>query len=216
MGRLMTVLGVLLIIAGFGGMFVGNVSSFDFGSLASLGADPTTEQLCKAGETLIDEKGASQYTQGQGYASAVQYFCENSDGVRRNVTGEFATGLVGQASGMMGQISQQFGKQFMWGGLITLGFIVMFLGIVITRVRSGGAVMRYGPQIYVNGQPVAPGGQVYVNGQPVTPQSGGWPQSTPSSGNLTEKLRQLENARNAGLITNDEYDRARQAILKEM
>jgi len=58
MGRLMTVLGFLLLIGGIGGMVVSNVSSFNFGSLGSLGASPTTEQLCKAGETLVEEKGS--------------------------------------------------------------------------------------------------------------------------------------------------------------
>jgi len=126
-------------------------------------------------------------------------------------------GLMGQASGFIGQIGQQLGKQFMWGGLITLGVILLILGTIITRVRSGGAVVRYGPQVYVNGQPVVPGGQVYVNGQPITPQVSNWQQSAPSSSaNLAEKLRQLESARNSGLITTDEYDKARQAILKEM
>lgn len=215
MGRLMTVLGFLLLIAGIGGMVVSSVSSFDFGNLASLGASPTSDQLCEAGERLVEQKGASEYTQGMGYGSAVQYFCENTAGVRRDVTGQFVNGLFGQASGFMSQIGKQLGGQFLWSGLLTVGIILIVLGMIITRIRSGGAVVRYGPQVYVNGQPVVPGSQIYLGAQPVMPQSGGQP--IPSSGgNLSEKLRQLENARNSGLITIEEYDRARQAILKEL
>jgi hypothetical protein len=147
----------------------------------------------------------------------VQYFCETTAGVRRDVTASFVNGLFGQASGFVGQIGQMVGKQFMWAGLLTLGIILMVIGAIITRIRSGGAVVRYGPQVYVNGQPVMPGGQVYVNGQPMTSQASDWQKAaSASSTSLADKLRQLENARNAGLITSDEYDRARQAIIKEM
>jgi hypothetical protein len=217
MGRLITFLGFLLLIGGIGGMVLSSVSGFNFGNLASLGASPTTDQLCESGERLVEEKGSSQYTQGQGYASPVQYFCETTAGVRRDVTASFVNGLFGQASGFVGQIGQMVGKQFMWAGLLTLGIILMVIGTIITRIRSGGAVVRYGPQVYVNGQPVMPGGQVYVNGQPMTSQTSDWQKAaSASSTSLADKLRQLENARNAGLITSDEYDRARQAIIKEM
>jgi hypothetical protein len=50
MGRLITFLGFLLLIGGIGGMVMSSVSGFNFGNLASLGASPTTDQLCESGD----------------------------------------------------------------------------------------------------------------------------------------------------------------------
>ena len=115
-GRLIALVGIAVMGFGIFGIIRANqsITGLNLGNTMNLATDAKAReaQLCKPGEKLEENKGASQYTPGQGYASSVTLYCVNNDGVKRDVTGEFATGMVGQVggifsgvmSGMMGSI----------------------------------------------------------------------------------------------------------------
>src|SRR5262245_58027719 len=66
---------------------------------------PQAEDLCKPGETLEEEEGQSEYTPGQGNAHSVRYYCLDSSGVRREVTGDFAQDLLSGVSNIFPSLS---------------------------------------------------------------------------------------------------------------
>ncbi len=201
MGRLLTTFGIILLIVGMGGTVVNIVAPSSLASLTkALASSPTKEQLCKAGEELVETSGASAYTPGQGYGHSVQYTCVNSAGARRDVTGNFVSGLVGQIPSFVSGI----GMRFLWSGLITMGIILLIIGLIVSRLRGGVSRASYA--------------QIYINGQPVTPsQTQGWSRAVSSSaGSLIETLRQLEEAHKAGLLSSDEYERLRQKALDNL
>jgi hypothetical protein len=220
-GRLFTTLGILMILGGVAGMVFGavNPSGFNIEAMAeNLGRSPTAAELCKPGETLEEAKGASTYTQGQGYGRSVQYTCIDADGNRRDVTGQFVTDLFGRIPDFMMGI----GVQVLWTCLIGAGVFFAIIGALVSRGRGGRRVYSLdggsGAQIYINGQPINAGQvQTWRSNDDGTAAPVSFGGSTPSAkGTLAERLQQLENARNAGLISSSEYDRLRQKMLDEM
>lgn len=197
MGRIMAVLGVVLLIVGIGGMLTNGFSPTN-----SLTDAPTAEQLCEEGETLVDETGASVYTPGQGYGRSVQYYCEDEDGNRRNVTGEFVEDLFGSAGGFIGDMM----GSFLWGGLASLGGTLLTLGLIFTFV---GRMNRQTQQMV---------GQYTSTFTPTTYVSPSTPTSppAPSGGTLADRLRQLDDARAQGLLKPEEYERLRKQALDEL
>lgn len=220
-GRLFTALGILMILGGVGGMVFGavNPSMFNIEAMAeNLGRSPTAAELCKPGETLEEAKGASTYTQGQGYGRPVQYTCIDAEGNRRDVTAKFATSIFDRFPSFVWGI----GAQVLWTCLIGVGVFFAVIGALLSRGRGGRRVYSLdggeGPQIYINGQPIN-AGQVQTwrsndDGTAGPVSFGG--SASQAKGSLSERLQQLENARNAGLISSSEYDRLRQKMLDEM
>jgi hypothetical protein len=216
MGRLFTGLGILMILAGVGGIVFSmiNPSMFNIEALANnLSRSPTAAELCKAGETLEEAEGQSEYTPGQGYGRPVQYTCIDAEGNRRDVTGQFVGDLFSRIPSFVVGI----GAQVLWTCLIGVGVFFAVIGALISR--GGRRIVTFqgagGPQVYINGQPVN-AAQVQTWRSDGTTSSFGGTASPTTKGNLAERLQQLENARNAGLISSTEYDRMRQKILDEM
>ena len=137
MGRLLIIAGILIIVAGAVGF--GAQSVLAPVQLASNAVQLTqqtedTSNLCNPGETLIEQKGASQYTPGTGYGSSVRYFCEDANGERRNVTGQFATSLLGGMGSLF-----NFNIRFEFAGLIGVGLLVLLAGLGLARRRATSA-----------------------------------------------------------------------------
>ncbi len=202
MGRLLLVLGIIFVIVGLGGMVVG-VTGIGSNFLTTItdAVTPTAEELCKPGERLEQEEGASEYTALEGYRHTVRYFCVNAADERREVTGDFVQGMLGQA---LGSIPTMF-VPAIGGCILTVGIFLAVIGLLISGRRRGGSP-RVVMQSYAFDFPQQ--GSTPPVARP-TPRS-------PQSGDLSAKLRQLDEARQSGLLTEDEYQRMRQEILDSM
>ncbi|MBN1967396.1 MAG: SHOCT domain-containing protein, partial [Anaerolineae bacterium] len=120
----------------------------------------------------------------RGTVHSVELYCESEDGARRDVSG----GL------------------FVLGAI---GFSVPFVGgLLLSMVSLGGIARRKTRQMMQD--PQAALAQLGIAATPSTPR--GVP-GMAASGTLADKLRQLEQARDQGLITVEEYERARQGLL---
>jgi hypothetical protein len=204
MSRLAIVIGILLIVVGGAGMMFGFVGvPTQFGSMISQATTPTAAELCNPGETLDEVTGQSEYTPLEGYRSAVQYFCVNDAGVRRDVTGNFVQGMLGQVFGGLGSLAIPIVSSC----LFIPGIILVILGAIFSRrrVQDGNVVVRS----YTIGS--APNRFVFPDDPNATVQN-----SQPTSSDLSTRLSKLEAVRQAGLITDAEYERARQEIINSM
>lgn len=211
MGRLLLFAGVIMIVVSVIGISA-SFSNFTPPDLDSI--EPSTENLCNEGETLVEEKGSSEFTPGQGYGSSVQYYCVNSAGVRRDVTGDFVENVFGE----LGGVFPALGGSVVFLGLCGLGGLVAFIGFIVMIV-SGGSRNR------TVAVPVGVPTGVRVSGQPVNSaadlasflsSSSTAKPSASGSADLAAKLRQLETAYQNNLISKEEYDKMRQQILDSM
>lgn len=224
MGKLAIFLGVLCIIGAFVALFA-LVIPVDY-----LQSNPTliaakNSLFCQPGERYVEE--LSRFISGgdtQLAGRAVFMYCENSAGQQRDITAQAVTIIIGV-----------FAVPF------AIGLILLIIGIVMAfagwtrRLASGGSVAGVPVTVYTNqpGQPQVHYSttSVRLDDQQIPPEAaeiikqvmGGLQASAQSfqSGSSTDdslvtKLRQLEEAREAGLISSIEYDRARQKILDSM
>lgn len=168
-------------------------------------------ELCNEGEKLEEEKGASTYTQGQGYASSVRLYCVDSAGSRREVTGDLAENLVSGIDGIFAGVMGNMMSSVIYFVLLGAGIVVTMIGLMISRRRSTIPVSFGGPggTVYTTYNAQNPGGSVDLNQLIQQARQ----MKTASGGDLTTRLKQLDDALKAGLISQTEYDRARQNIL---
>jgi hypothetical protein len=217
MGRLLTILGVLVLLAGIAGTAWAFVSPLldpvnsifnPAGDAVQAAIDgPKAEDLCEPGERIETEEGPSSRTVGGTWGRPVTIYCVDSEGSRREVTARFAGDLFGQAFASMPAFIGGLGLSICFSSLIVVGIVLLLIGGLLTRrSRQPGMVMVGGiPDVQVSSrQAGAVDVTRYVQQQ-----------SSPG-GDLTAKLRQLEDARSKGLISADEYDRLRQQILDSM
>jgi hypothetical protein len=207
---------LLLIIGGIVltgvGLFGMSAGLFAFGSgfqeaINSAVEGPSAEDLCKPGETLVEESGQSEYTPG------VRYYCEDSQGVRREVTGDFAQDLIGNIStGLIPSVNVRVEFLALIGG----GLLLLLIG-VFSGLRSKNVDVRPGVPV---SDPFGGQAASWVGAQSqVQPslaeriQQAGAASAIPT---LADKLRELDLARGANLISEDEYQRLRQQILDSM
>jgi hypothetical protein len=219
-GKLLTLIGIIMLGVGIFGIVRANqiLPNLGLGNAMSLATDAKAREaeLCNEGETLEEEKGASSYTPGTGYASSVQVFCVDSAGNRRDVTGDLAENLVSGIDGIFSGVMSSMLGSVIYFVLLGVGIVVTMIGLMISRRRTQPIPMNFG----------GTGGTVYTttfNAQ----NSGGSvdlnqliqqarQMKTASGGDLTARLKQLDDALKAGLISQTEYDRARQNILDTM
>ncbi len=217
-GRILALIGVVMIGFGIFGIIRASQSllGMDLGNTMQLATDAKAReaQLCKPGEKLEEPKGASQYTPGQGYASSVTLYCVNSEGQKREVTGDFANSLLGGVGNIFGNALSGLASAVIYPILIVIGVILAIIGLLISRRRSPtvsfGVVGTSNPSVYTTTYTSQnPGGSIDLN--QVIQQARDMKAS--AGGDLSTRLKQLEDAKNAGLISQTEYDRARQNIL---
>jgi hypothetical protein len=178
-----------------------------------------TPLLCNPGEKLIREQYQTRDSDGTGYSMTP--YCVNSERHREDVTGKWV--LIGAG-----------------------GFLAPFLiGLLVTIVSASAAARRRTGQL-LNAYPNSYGGTDFaifnasgsntknigfsdgtlkVNGfeikldgltQEKIDAMKSQMQATAGGGDLTAKLHQLQEAKDKGLISSDEYDRLRQRILDDM
>jgi hypothetical protein len=233
MGKFLIIIGVIMMVGGFAGTMIGTFSGIaQIPDLVNLTEDAA--RYCNEGETLATSEGASVYTPGQGYGRNVRYFCEDAQGNQREVTGEFVEGLFGQTDNIFNSVFGGISTGFPFILVIMLGTLFLIVGVMIAVMRRMNTrpqmINPYGMSNYyppstgvpMGGQPMmntpSQTQQPYVQ-QPYTSPSQP-PAAPPPAANapqdLATKLRQLEEARNAGLISMAEYQATRQRILDEM
>jgi hypothetical protein len=234
MGKILALLGVVLIGLGVYGLASGFLN---IPAIPNVAETIDASRYCREGETLDQENGATSYTPGQGYASTVQYYCVDQNGNRRDITDEFNENLVDSVSGIMSSFSGIFNFDMKNFALIGGGILLLIVGLIVGLRRSVSSVPVQVVGSLGGSQPVmtTTGRVVQVNGQDViaTPEVARYIQqaqamsqfasagTSPQSGleaepDLAGKLKQLEQARSAGLISPEEYDRLRQQILDQM
>ena len=217
-GRLIALVGIAVMGFGIFGIIRANqsIAGLNLGNTMNLATDAKAReaQLCKPGEKLEESKGASQYTPGQGYASSVIMYCVNSEGQKRDVTGDFATGMVGQMGGIFSGVFSGIMGSVIYFALMGVGLVLTIIGLILGRRRTGtvsfGVPVAGGTGFATTYTTQNAGGAIDLN--QVIQQARDMKAAAGSS-DLTTRLKQLEDARNAGLISQTEYDRARQQIL---
>jgi hypothetical protein len=218
-GKLLALVGIAMI--GFGIFGIARASQsfmgINLGNTMQLATDAKAReaQLCKPGEKLEEAKGASQYTPGQGYGSPVTMYCVNNDGVKRDVTEEFGNSMVSQVGGIFDNMLPNLMGGVIYVVLIPVGVILTIIGLIIGRKRtpmvafgtpgSGGIVYTTSAFNSQGSGGTIDLNQVIQQARDMKAASGGT--------DLSTRLKQLEDARNAGLISQTEYDRTRQQIL---
>jgi hypothetical protein len=213
MGRVLTILGVVLLLVGIGGSVWSiagpllNPMNPMFNPAAeavqSAIAGPKAEDLCESGETIETEEGSPSRTVGGTWGRPVTIYCVDDEGNRREVTTEFVGDLFGQAFQGMPAFLGSIGLSFCFTSLIGVGVVMIIIGAIVSRRRQTNMVT-------VGGIPVSPSQPGAVDVTRYAQQPG------KSGGDLTAKLRQLEEARAKNLISAEEYDRLRQQILDSM
>jgi hypothetical protein len=218
MRGILAIVGILMICGGISAITNDVISGAVGASQRAIDiatTDPKT--LCDDGETLEQDRSMSTYRQGQGYASAVSYYCVNAEGVRRDVTGEFAESMLGEVSQLFGS-ALNFRREwlFLMGG----GVVVLVLAALIRRRRPDTDLISGqgmgSPVTTVNGQPVRFSGSLGDAIQQSIAIAREQQAARGTSASLSDKLRQLETARSNGLITESEYQSARQKLLDDM
>ena len=213
MGRLLRLLGVLTLLVGVGGTIVSFAAPFlNLGGLfenpiadvvTSAIEGPQAEDLCEEGEDIVQIGGAETYSPSLGYGREVTIFCEDAEGNRRDVTEQFAGDMIGQGFGAIPGFLGTIGISVCFTSLIGLGLVLYIVGAIISRRQTTVITGMPGVQV-MNMRPDQMG---YSRGTRV---------DAPNAGDLTAKLRQLEEARSKNLISEDEYERMRKVILDSM
>ena len=173
-------------------------------------------QLCKPGETIEEDKGQSTYDTSQGhYSSSVTIYCVNSDHVKRDVTEELANTMVGQIGSTFSNVFSGIFSSVIYFILIGFGLVLAIIGLILGRRRTG--MVSFGVPVtnstgFTTFTTQNPGGTIDLN-QVIQQARDMKAASGAATTDLSARLKQLEDARNAGLISQTEYDRTRQQIL---
>lgn len=142
--------------------------------------------LCQPDETI--QRQQYSYSTDDGQTFSMNVYCLDGDGRRRDVTDRWALISAGA-----------FALPFM------LGLILLISGLS-RRAQPAQAAALPAVDDLLSTPPM-------VGGQPVRVSS-----SSPTSGGLSlaDRLKQLQDARDAGLLSAQEYERLRQDILNDV
>ena len=220
-GKLLALIGIAMIGFGIFGIVRSSQSLMgaNFGNTMQLALDTKAReaQFCKSGEKLEEDKGPSEYDAVQGhYASSLTLYCVNDNGDKRDVTEEFGNSMVSQVGDIFGGVFSGLLGTAVYFVLIAVGLVVTIIGLLISARRHAPTV-AFGVPVsggvgYTTStfNPQGSGGTIDLN--QVIQQARDMKAASGST-DLSTRLKQLEDARNAGLISQTEYDRARQQIL---
>ncbi len=206
MPRILIAFGLLLVVGGF----VVPMAT-QFGSLKIPGLqDPTSEALCRPGERLEKSTGGSHRLLGtNSYASSVLFECVDARGARREVTGEFVSGLGGEAAGFVKNI---FGTVLISTVLPMIGTLLLICGIIMAVRRGiGSGKLRVVTPVYAD---VTEHYKQVVAGKPASPAIR--PDASAKSADCSSRLQQLESMYRSKLISEEEYQTKRNEILQQL
>lgn len=218
MGRILVVIGVLMLAAGVIVPFAG---SFDFiTNIGQIDEVVTAEaaDLCETGETLETEAGASSRTSSGNFTTGrtVLYYCVDANGSRRNVSDTFYSDMLEGTGGILSGVGSMVTSGLAATGLSMGGVALIVVGVLMTVRTRPRVVNQYGqPVTRINLR----GGNSPVGTSPFDnpvgiPPSGANPTQTPPNaggmqGDVVDFVRdQLDTAYRNGQITREDYDRA--------
>ena len=217
MGKLAIFLGILFIIGAFVALFALVIP------VEYLQSNPTiiaakNSLFCKSGEHYVEELSSFITSSGTDpFGREVRMYCEDREGQQRDVTTQAVTTIIGA-----------FGVPFGLGLTLLLIGIIMAVAGWTRRLASAsnvpvtvysstpGQTVQY-TSTDLNNLDIPPeAAQVIKQVMGSFQASADSFQSGGSNDDLVTKLRQLDEARDAGLISPIEYDRTRQKILDSM
>ena len=219
MGKLGCLAGVLLIIVGFAALFFFTIIPPETRAQDASIVNLQNALFCKPNERYVEVLGGYvTNSSGSSAGRSFSAYCENVEGQRREVTGRSFAIMAGA-----------FAVPFLVGLVLCMVSLVALVNRgKRTAMQSVVPISVFGSQ---PGESFSKVSVVTVNGQPVDnipPEAaevlrqvmGGF-QTTASqfasgSNDLAGKLRQLQEARDAGLITEEEFSRLRQQIMDKM
>ncbi|MEZ4669221.1 MAG: SHOCT domain-containing protein [Anaerolineae bacterium] len=184
--------------------------------------------LCNPGESLVREQYVTRDSDGTGYSATI--YCINNERQRREATDKWILGSMA----IFG-ISLCAGIAFIiWGSMraarsvqttvyATSGSKVGQPGVTVQQFSSFGDSSSPIDGLEINEGGIKFGGmEIRMDSltservQTLRQQMQSAMQSGTGSGDLSSKLRQLQEARDAGLITGDEYERLRKEVLDNL
>ncbi|NWF70378.1 MAG: SHOCT domain-containing protein [Chloroflexi bacterium] len=236
MAKLFLLLGIILMIGGFAWLFI-FVAGPDVAASNPTISGFMSSVFCQSGETLRQEYGPYvSGTFGRGGGRSVEFYCVNGEGDERDVTGNSVLiGIGGFAAPFIGGLLMTIIAGTAMAAGATRRLTQSMLNPVFSNARATSMPGQTGfsATVIQNGQqvPLTPEmaqqvqqalGGVFDNMQNLQNVQGqlssfnsAAPQQT-SGGDLVSRLRQLDDARNAGLLSADEYDRLRKEILDNL
>lgn len=195
---------------------------------------------CKPGETFGSELGGYVSDSDGSRGRSVSFYCENSDKQRRDLSDgtnvilammggfavPFVVGLLLLISGSSGMKRRRMTRitNSLYGGMPYTGFSSTPQNVTGFTVDAQNPSVRSATVITMNGQQVGAADLPPETAQMINQLLGGltatigdanWMQAG-NQGDLTEKLEQLKEALDKGLISAEEYDRLRKQILDTM
>ncbi|MFN8417826.1 MAG: hypothetical protein U0528_01035 [Anaerolineae bacterium] len=145
MGRLLILLGVILLVVGVALPFISST-----GFLRGIGGiqntvTATAEELCNPGEKLIEEGGASGRTGTSDFGTGrtVTYYCEDEAGVRRDVSDKFYNQMLTGVGGIFGSVGTLMTGGFAGMGVSVVGVLLLIFGIILTVRRRPRQMAAY-------------------------------------------------------------------------
>jgi hypothetical protein len=219
MGRILVIIGVLMLAAG---IIVPLAGSFGFlSNIGQIGEVVTADaaDLCETGERLETESGASSRTSTGDFTTGrtVLYYCVDANGGRRDVSEAFYSQMIGEAGGIFSGVGSMLTSGLAATGLSMGGVALIIVGVLMTIRTRPRVVNQFG-------QPVtrvdlrggnSPIGSAPFGNSPVgmSPNAANPTQTPPNAGGMQGDVidfvrDQLDTAYRNGQITREDYDRA--------
>jgi hypothetical protein len=218
MSKLGCLFGILLIVIGFAALFAFTIIAPEVRAQNESVATLQNALFCNPGEKYVEVLGGRVTDSfGRNAGRAFSAYCEDSEGQQRDATGRSVAIMAGA-----------FAVPFLLGLSLALGSLIA----MFRRGSKPAATNAFPTTILAtqSGEGFSQVSVVTVTGHQVDslpPEAaevirqvlGGFQASASQfamSGDLASRLRQLQEARDANLIYEDEYNRLRQQILDAM
>ena len=170
-----------------------NVTNANLSQMSESNFD--SAKLCKSGEKLVTpEPRNTLSTPGKDLKITGLFACVDDAGNRRDITADVMQSAFGEIANVLPSWAT---TSIVAAFLFCLGLPILLLGVVL----------------FLFGQP-SPPVPIGLSASPTPNINTG--QTNHPSGSFTDRLQELEKARQQGLISQDEYDRLRQQILDQM
>jgi hypothetical protein len=226
MGRILVVIGVLMLAAGVIVPFAGS-----FGFLTNMGqiseiVTADEAELCNDDETLETESGPASRTSTDDMTMGrtVLYYCVNEEGERRDVSETFISDMMSETGGILGGVGSMLTSGLAATGLSMGGVALIVVGVLMTVRTRPRVVNQFGQpvtRIDLRGGNSPVGTSPFGNSPVGAPPSSANPTQTPPNaggmqGDVIDFVRdQLDTAYRNGQITREDYDRAVEKLRRQ-